>query len=584
MYLMLKRLKFAMLCLCLSGMADAQVATWMVTPEMDNIEFDAANKLFICNKKDSTFIWNTNGRQIVATNKHVTPFMQQLCLLTEEDNGLYGILSVDGRLKKMEKNDGKCRYSIDSQFPYYSLGYLLVLDTQDSLYHYINKNCIISHESYCEAYPFLNRYASVSYYKNPEKRKNKVTALINTKYEEVTMQKNGKAVETGDFEFISSLNKEKKAICISGKQVFVYDYETDNCTRYSDDESNSKESFVQIVDKVLTKENTEDGGFTIATNKGKLIFNHNGEFKGADWFGPITEPASKQQAKVQKNLKAFKDNDMVGLTWFRFEEEKTVMPAQFEDVKEMFNKDNHNDLAVVRKNGKYGIVSVNNKDVITMQVNNNDTLFFTSDTCRSKLTITFPFRIARESIQSIVTSGDNICEVDMASLQENVTGSGSKFTFDCIPHLPNMQADNSAKQKYSFSVEYNDITSMPIECNNSISYKSSWAVSNANASVQSDTVIVEFCIVDENSEQRDVKASINSDTPITNKIETVGKNSFKAMIYGLNPGETQFDIIVKEQKGYTQSFPFKLKYEPAKGKKAGTASLKQAVSTKQEEL
>ena len=125
---------------------------------------------------------------------------------------------------------------------------------------------------------------------------------------------------------------------------------------------------------------------------------------------------------------------------------------------------------------------------------------------------------------------------------------------------------------------------MPIECNNSISYKSSWAVSNANASVQSDTVIVEFCIVDENSEQRDVKASINSDTPITNKIETVGKNSFKAMIYGLNPGETQFDIIVKEQKGYTQSFPFKLKYEPAKGKKAGTASLKQAVSTKQEEL
>lgn len=575
MYNKLKILILLVLSQCMSSMVVAQVATWMVAPVMDNIEFDAANKLYIGHREDSTLIWNTEGKQIVKTTKHVTPFMQRLCLLTDKDNGLYSIVSIDGQSIYQDRNSSKCRYVIDDSFPFFSYGFLLVMDRQDSLYCYINKNGVVRNERFSKAFPFLNRHASVSYFKNPAKRKDEVTKLIDTKFEDVIMQKNGKDIDAGEFDFISSLDENKQAICLSGKQVYSYDYDSDNCTRLTVEDSDGKTSNIQLLSKEYKHNSTDNGGFSISTNKGKMFFSHNGEFLRGEWMESKHKPNKDTALKLATSLDTFSYNNLFGITCHRLEKEKAVvLPAQFEEVRDMYSTNVYNDLAIVRKNGKYGILLVNNKNNIEIHINKDDTLSYTSDTYRGQLTVTFPFKVNKESLENIVSCGDNTCEVDTASLLENVAISGSKFTLDCVLHLPDYKAGNTSEQKHSFFINYNQLTFDSINCKNQFKYRNSWSVSNPTAYLCGDTVMLNFGIIESNPVQRDAEATVCLPDQTMTETMKVDKNLFKTIITALPPGETRLDIKITELKGYSWLFPFILEYQPAAEKEAGTVSLK----------
>ncbi len=578
-----KRLIFTYLVVCLFGMVHAQVATWMVPPKMDSIRFDVNNKVFFCNRKDTTFIWKSNGTQLIKpTTMHVTPFVNHFCVIIDpQSNGLCGIQPLNGNYKEIDRNNGKCRYIVDAKYPYYSSGFLLVMDTQDSLYHYVLRSGNISKESYAEAYPFINGMASVSYYKNPNKRRNKVAKFINSKFEDIPMQINGKFIDVGEFEFISSLsslNKEKIAICISGKQVYKYDYKSDDCINLSADGSDNKDSYVKLLNKTIMKEGTSDGGFTISTNKGKMKFSHIGEYEGliTDNFAPVIKSSNKKDSEVATNLNTFEENGLLGIIWKpdkEEKEEKIIVPPQFEEVKDKYRGGRYNDLAVVRKNGKYGILSTISNKEVKFQINNGDTLFFSQDTCRSQLTITYPFKIMRAAIDTIVSCGFNKCEVIMSSSQENVTSSGSKFSFDCIPHLPHSVDGVWDKQTYSFFVKYNDLVSIPYSSSNDVNYKSLLSGVNPFVYLRGDTVMLEFEIVYEKGAQNVADAVINGIEQATVEVEKIGKNLFRVWIINFNPGKTEFAIEVKEPNGYSKSFPFLLKYKPAERKKAASVSI-----------
>lgn len=553
--------------------AHAQVATWMVRPTMDKIEFDAGNKVFVCQKDDSTFVWNTDGKQIIATNHRITPFRNGITLhLRAEDNGLYGFTQLDGTYHSMTKGGEDPLYTADGEQPCFSHGFLLIRRIDDGLFYYVNRKGEVKGEGYVCAYPFSNGQASVRNHKDAEKRNgNPIAKLINSRFEEILMTRNGKPVKPGTFDFISSVGDGKQAICIDGKAVYVYDSKTDDCTRYSTDNSSDKKTFVQLSDKEFALP-PADKAFEVATDKGIMYFDSKNILVKTAW-GWSKRETHQKAPEIPVYMKAFTDKSLVGLNWSQGGMYNCVLPAQFKEVQDMYEN-----LAIVRIGDLFGILSVNNNQNIKAELNAGNPLEFSHSTCQSSIELVFPFRLSASDIQDFRSTGPLLCKINQADVSEDISTTSCKFTYPCTPAIPSaMSPGEKAVGTYEFTVRYDELTSVPVTVSADASYTADYEVSLSTPSLMKDTVSFAMDMVSGKAPLASYKADITTTNSMSFNIEATGPCSFAVKLFGLPAGDTPFSLVVSEDGCPSTSTPCVVSYTPGQGKKKGAASVEKVV-------
>lgn len=565
------RIIVMIVCLGAALMLQAQTARWMVRPTMDKIQLDARNKVYIGTCGDSTFVWNLEGKAIVQTKAHVTPFEGGYCLHVDpSDYGVYGFTSADGTYKRLPMNGDRCRYTVDRNYPYFSHGLLLVYDTDDGLYHYVKRNGTVSEVGYIQAYPFLNRHASVVAYSDPVKKKGQVAKLITTRYEDVEMTQNGKPVKVGKYDFISSVTGNKQAVCIEGKNVYLFDGNNDDCNRYSIDNSDNKSTFVQMLDSKWQPIPNEKGGFSIETTKGKMVFNRNGQLVEASWMKP-KEAAKDNKKTMETSLQVRTENGKYGIDWNQHGDVLPVLPGQFDRVGDLAAN-----LAVVELNGKMGIIAVNDLYSIKVDVNQDKPLTFTSATASTTLSVSFPFKVQRSDLEEVISVGKNVCEINPASIMENNVSNGSKFTFVATAHVPEVFSQ-SGKGNYSFTVKYQGLTSSICTDAVSVQYIPDYTLDVKKPMVIKDTI--SFYVEIPDRVTLEYNLDMTSETSMSYDVERVGNNLFNVKMYDISAEETGLCMKVTEKGCPQTEFRYTLKYVAPSRRMRGQATITPVVET-----
>lgn len=537
----------------------AQTASWMIRPVMDRIELDDANRLLIGHRGDSTIVWNVEGQEIVKTTANLAPFASGMALHLDADGkGLLGFSTIEGQYVSINNYPGaSCRYLVDQQFPYFSYGMLLVKDTETNLYYYINKKGHVVGDGYLKAYPYLNRHASVQVYKNPEKSKGRLTKLIDTRQNEVQMTLNGKTVKPGTFEFISSLAGNKTAVCIHKRKIFLYENNTDDCVPFSTDNTSVKSTFVTLEEKELDLVATDDGGFSILTDNGNMFFNSNGQFVRGEWQEP-SAPAPQKTVDVPTICRITSEGGMQGLSIAKIiDKSGVILPAQFEDVHALVN-----DLAVVRSNGKYGILRVYSMNSIQADFDQKQPFHYTDSSVEGQLIVTFPFSVSKDDIESVASAGTTPCEVHIEAVQQNYVKSGAKFTFPCTIGLPENLSVETQKFPLRLSVMYQGIKSAPVETDFEADYVNPLSILPTAPVLHADSVCfnVELQSADVDIDFSDCDIDITPSSSISVVKERIDDLHFGILVSDMEEGESPVNIIIRRKGFPSITFPYVISY------------------------
>lgn len=539
--------------------AAAQTASWMIRPVMDSIELDEANKLLIGHRGDSTIVWTVEGKTIVRTTAQLASFVNGMAVHTDaENNGLYGFSTIEGQYVSINNSAAlPCRYVVDERYPYFSYGMLLVKDTETNLYYYINKKGQVIGEGYLRACPYLNRHASVQVYKDPDKAKGCVAKLIDTRQNEVQMTLNGKAVKPGTFDFISSLAGNKTAVCIHKRKVYLYENNTDDCVPFSTDNTSVKTNFVNLKEKELNLVATEDGGFSISTDKGNMYFNSNGQFERGEWQ-EASAPAPQNTASVPTICRIISEGGTQGLSIAKIVDKNgVILPPQFEDVHALIN-----DLAVVRSNGKYGILRVYSMNSIQADFEQNQPFHYTDSSVEAQLVVSFPFSVSKGDIEAVVSAGATPCVVHTEDAQQNYVKSGSKFTFPCTIGLPENITVTTQKFPLSLCVVYQGIKSAPVETDFDADYVNPLSVVASAPVMRADSAYfhVELLSADAAIDFSDCDIDVTSPASISVAKEQIDDQHFGILVYDLEEGDIPVDIIIRRSGFPAISCPYQLSY------------------------
>lgn len=557
----------------LSTCVYSQVATWMVHPDMDKISLDATNKVFICERGDSIFVWTTEGKCIVKTTEKITSFREGITILYNPENGgVSGFSNRDGAFKRLARIGDQCKYVINEQTAFFSHGLLLVKDTEDGVYYYINKRGETVGEGYLFAYPFQNRCASVIAYQDVNKRKGPYYKLINTRFSEIFMTKNGKPLKSGSFDFISSVSDDKQAVCIDGKSVFLYDNNTDDCTALSTDNSFDKKTFVQLLEKNTKPFVNDDDELSFATDKGTMFFNVYGQFVSAEWEKQTKNTSNTNSTPFQKYMRVISENSLHGLAWNYNGEHNIVVPCQFDAVSDIFEN-----LAIIHKNGKYGVISVDNVRNIKVDfADASTTKQFKSPTIETALTVQFPGKINHNDIESITCEGRNGCDVMLETQRQNVSSSGSKFTYNCILHSPFDLKETASNYAYPFYIKYQGLKSILYNAYIDAVYQNNHDIRILNTSLIGDTICIDleaFC-TDDSLTQRKISVTVSTQDTVSHQTNKLNGNRYLIKIFDINNRQISLTFFTNEEGLPNIPHNYNVFYTPAIGKKRGTIEVK----------
>ena len=521
----INKLFFGIVLMCLASSVDAQIAKWLVRPSYDKIEMTDNGLLKVVSGGKVGFL-STEGKEVLPMQfDSISAFNEGRALLFRNGK-FYGITDLRGRVISLKENGYELPYGGESRF---RSGYLLVKQGQQ--FYFIDKEGNMAYGPYAEAYPFFNGRACVrsyvDYLKKPEE----------TLYDYIDTD--GKTLQLEDFDkddikFMSSFN-DGKAIIVMKKKFYFIDADTYKLTPISTDSTTNKKSLVVSKNKeIQSMKNGKD--LMVFAKNGQFLFDKFMRLKYMELLGnePIVIgfPAEAKR-KYTSVFDEITENSQSGLSFGG----KPLLPPQFDEVSHMEGK-----LAIVKASGKYGVVTVDEKNNFIFKLNNNENIGFNHQFYDTKLTVLMPPYIKCAS--TIINSLSDDCEIQIDSRSESENVEGSTLGYICRLSIPKNLTDTLTTHDYLYSLKYDGLLSMPHKVTISEWYVKYYEVelSNTNFTVSSinDTITVEFDLIKTDVARNDesnyfknieVVAANFPEQPILNKIT---ENHYSFQIFGIN--------------------------------------------------
>ena len=170
-------------------------------------------------------------------------------------------------------------------------------------------------------------------------------------------------------------------------------------------------------------------------------------------------PSREYSRTTLSSLKTFKSLNKYGLIW---KPDIEVLPAQFDAQPQCFD-----DKAIVRVNGKYGMLKVHPESHFSLSVYKGDDtpIPFRHKTFETELQLGLPAFLPADEHVVLEMLPETGCRIDMLSADARNTAFGNSIRYKAKLQIPSQLVDDDFLDiNYQGRVHYNQLVSPVIEC------------------------------------------------------------------------------------------------------------------------
>ena len=552
----MKRTLLTFICICLAGLANAQIAKWLIEPLYDDIHMAVGIDAIVTDSANTKTLWSFEGRRLATTPNEIFDFRENRSVSTVPGTAnIACVFKNNGESIKIEN----C--NVAHAYPYYSCGKLLV---QEGIYYrFVGVDGSFNGGKYTKAYPYFNDYASCQTFQNMEKQKDPYFLLVNKNEEMVQFSFNGKNFDTDDIEFISSVNDENLAIVVLKHKLYKFNGADGSLSPVfaSEDETNLKNQAKLDGDLNMYYKKVDDNTYVLTAKCGK-----NGEvsFEFDNMLKPVSFTTNGETKKYSVReevkreftspLRMETEGNLYGIYW----ESEEMLPAQFEKLSTCFENK-----AFVKLNGKFGILAIDKDAKFSLKINKGNDVAFLHQKFETAIRVDMPSYILSDKTYLEIDPSCGI-ELDKTSREIKNTESGNFVEYNCVLNIPENLPDEIEEISYPIQVVYNGLKSPVINHKINAWFYKKFEVEEDETQrhVEHGTLTFVFNIKNAQLDGSIVKfdVSVLADTLSVQREDKMSETRYKYKVDGLNEGINNIVVQILEQGCPPASFPFEVEY------------------------
>ncbi len=537
-----------LVCLFAFNATNAQVAKWVIHPSYSHIRM-LGDGYYIVSQEGKYGILDATEKEIVPLQyDSISPFNSHMGLLFNEGKCI-GYTSDKGEIHDFSTH----HYQLGSMSRF-SDGYLAVYNQTG--YWFIRAEDGGAIGPYTYASPFCEGYAWV---RVPKSTKH----ILDGGYTyDIIDAKTGKSAELNlseeyerdDIDFVSSPSNGKSIIVLK-KRFYEYDYKSAKLTPLSTDGNpDSKKSRVTANERPV-KVSTEERGYSITFKQGIMTFDHLMRLTGIGYAGQPSKVVSVPQEDVPDRKSSIKAIVYNGTKLYGLQcEGKEVLPAQFEDVVQVWGND-----ALVRHNGSYGVVRVDPNASCQFILNEGLDIGFEHKTAKSSIKVVCPPYMTL-SLMTLSSEDDN-CRINIDTRKENVNVETAVLSYETTLNIPEEIGLERTQSTAKFSLNYDGLKFTPAIIPYNKWYINNYAVQMLSHQVSGSVLTAEIII--RNTGQRDGvnyfrDVNIEAEDSVICSFSKMTEDVYTARMFGWSHSTVRFNVDITEDGCPTISYPFEV--------------------------
>lgn len=552
----MKRTLLTFICICLTGLANAQIAKWLIEPLYDDIHMAVGIDAIVTDSANTKTLWSFEGRRLATTPNEIFDFRENRSVSTVPGTAnIACVFKNNGESIKIEN----C--NVAHAYPYYSCGKLLV---QEGIYYrFVGVDGSFNGGKYTKAYPYFNDYASCQTFLNMEKQKDPYFLLVNKNEEMVQFSFNGKNFDTDDIEFISSVNDENLAIVVLKHKLYKFNGADGSLSPVfaSEDETNLKNQAKLDGDLNMCYKKVDDNTYVLTAKcgkKGDVSFEFDNMLKPVSFTtnGEIKKYSVREEVKREftSPLRMETEGNLYGIYW----ESEVMLPAQFEKLSTCFENK-----AFVKLNGKFGMLAIDKDAKFSLKINKGNDVAFLHQKFETAVRVDMPSYILSDKTYLEIDPSSGI-ELDKTSREKKNTESGNFVEYNCVLNIPENLPDEIEEISYPIQVVYNGLKSPVINHKINAWFYKKFEVEEDETQrhVEHGTLTFVFNIKNAQLDGSIVKfdVSVLADTLSVQREDKMSETRYKYKVDGLNEGINNIVVQILEQGCPPASFPFEVEY------------------------
>lgn len=552
----MKRTLLTFICICLAGLANAQIAKWLIEPLYDDIHMAVGIDAIVTDSANTKTLWSFEGRRLATTPNEIFDFRENRSVSTVPGTAnIACVFKNNGESIKIEN----C--NVAHAFPYYSCGKLLV---QEGIYYrFVGLDGSFNGGKYTKAYPYFNDYASCQTFLNMEKQKDPYFLLVNKNEEMVQFSFNGKNFDTDDIEFISSVNDENLAIVVLKHKLYKFNGADGSLSPVfaSEDETNLKNQAKLDGDLNMCYKKVDDNIYVLTAKcgkKGEVSFEFDNMLKPVSFTtnGETKKYSVREEVKREftSPLRMKTEGNLYGIYW----ESEVMLPAQFEKLSTCFENK-----AFVKLNGKFGMLAIDKDAKFSLKINKGNDVAFLHQKFETAVRVDMPSYILSDKTYLEIDPSCGI-ELDKTSREKKNTESGNFVEYNCVLNIPENLPDEIEEISYPIQVVYNGLKSPVINHKINAWFYKKFEVEEDETQrhVEHGTLTFVFNIKNAQLDGSIVKfdVSVLADTLSVQREDKMSETRYKYKVDGLNEGINNIVVQILEQGCPPASFPFEVEY------------------------
>lgn len=530
------------LLLILAMSANAQVPQWALHPKYDSIEM-LGNGYYVVSSNGKYGMMNAKEKEVVALKyDKISPFRSHTSILYA-NNAFVGYMSDEGRVKEFQSG----QYQVAEQPSFYD-GYLMVSNIDGYFYLHAADDAVIG--PFCGGMPFTEGYAVVKVPKNLKRvlGGDYTTQILSAKTGKLENLNLGE-YDVDDIDFISGVSNGKSIIVLK-KRFYEYNFNTGALTPiHFDGNTSNKKSRVVANERPLNVQSYQDG-FLVQFKAGQMTFDPLMRLNSITYAGqekkdvavPEEIKAEKQSSLVSK---AFPGTDLLGLNY----NGKEILTAQFEKVQQLWNND-----AIVMKNGKYGVVTIDPNHSCRFVLNDNMAIGFEHKTANTNIKAVCP-PYMKPSLMTLSSEDDN-CHINIDTRKENTNVETAVLSYQCTLNIPEEIGLEKSSTNTKFALNYDGLK-LPT---NTISFDT-WYINNYTVqllkhNIDGSALNAEILVNNASSGSKNFfrDVTVEAEDSVICNLTKITEEMYNARFYGWKDGTLRFSVDITEDGCPTLSY------------------------------
>ena len=581
-------------------MVNAQIAQWQLRPEYDTIFIPEESHWVLADSLNHyyTKLWDFDGTLVAQfEDRTVHPFHEKTAVITDRNNtNIRGFLWESGDfVEPQQVSLPRKTFLVDPSYPFFSNGYLLMIDPSTRNYWYVDRNGKHSRDFYTRAFPFFNGFAKCERYEKMDRPKKKIQCLLTPNMDFVQFSYDGKKYSLSDIDFVSSVNDDMVAIVVAKEKVFFY-YADSNimkplCAKKDVHNKSGQAKMSDDLDQCLVEyKDRKEWSLTVKSDNTTftIVFDQFMKPKAIGHLDMVKNYIDREKEKkvLETSLRVTRGTGGFGLN----RDGKEVLAPQFEEIPICFG-----DRAIVKKNGKFGMIKISPDDRFEVSIDKKgEKIPFAHKNTSSFIRIEYPSALVSSNKVELDLVDSSGCMLDLFSKKEGGNGSLSYIQYDCDLSIPKeLFNEDNAIVIYPIRLVYDGFISPVINVEKSVWLSTNWRLGQEeNQSVKDGKCTFKLYLINDNPDgitvPRHWSYQIDTNQPdLKCSLEKRTDFYYICTVEGLQVGSNKIDIEITEDGFPPLYFPLIINYEKeiilSKGKEPEQIVEKTTTETKQSE-